>query len=158
MSTPTATAALADLSRRALIRALVVLLIVACVGAVIVGIIAAGLTPADTSADGGRSPAANITPELTRVPSRVETNGAPLDVTVHAGTARIDPGSRVTRYIVTAQPPNGAPLALCDSPTETDCMLHLDGSPSQRGIWVFTLAVYDETGAVAQVRERMRVA
>ena len=141
----------------AFIRVVLLLIVSACLGAVVAGIVAAQLTPADAPVNGGRLPATRGIPTLTRVPSRVETNGASLTVTVHASALYEDLDHRITRYRVTVQPPNATPVTLCESPTEADCALSLNGTPAQRGIWIFTLITADASGATAEKRERMRV-
>jgi len=151
-----------SLLRDELVRATVLLIGAACVGAVIVGIIAARLTPDGFLANGGRIAAGPYIPALSHVPSRVETNGAPLTVTVHVGPARDSLGSpplgsSPIRYRVTATPPNAAAIPLCESMAETDCLLRLDGSTRQRGLWVFTLTAVSDDGVISETRARMRV-
>lgn len=143
-------------------RATVLLFSIACVGAIILGIVAVRLTPDGILADGGRVAAGPYVPALSHVPSRVETNGSPLTVTVHIGPARDSLGSppigsAPIRYRVTAQPPNGAAIPLCERTAEDDCLLHLDGSAPQRGVWVFTLTASGDSGVISETRARMRV-
>ncbi len=87
---------------------------------------------------------------------------SPLTVTVHIGPARDSLGSppigsAPIRYRVTAQPPNGAAIPLCERTAEDDCLLHLDGSAPQRGVWVFTLTASGDSGVISETRARMRV-
>ncbi len=150
------------LLRDELVRATALLIGTACIGAVIVGIVAARLTPGGVLANGGRVAPGPYVPALSHVPSRVETNGAPLNVTVHIGPARDSLGnpplgSAPLRYRVTATPPNATAIPLCESMAETDCVLHLDGSTRQRGLWVFTLTASGDDGVISETRARMRV-
>ena len=139
------------------VRVMALLICIACAGAVVTGFVAAQLTSADIFVNEGRLPATRGIPTLTRVPSHVDTNGAPLTVTIHASALHEDIDHRIVRYTVTVQPPNASPMTLCESQTEADCALSLNGTPAQRGIWVFTLVTADESGATAEKRERMRV-
>jgi hypothetical protein len=135
--------------------AVAVLIIVAIAGAMILGTIVRGLVPADLAAT-GRDVTSHVHPALQDVPSRVETNGKPLMVTLRATGTRVDAGYTATRFVFIADPPNDPERTLCDGATPT-CPLALDGSRRQAGTWVITVQVYDNTGNPAEIRTRLRV-
>jgi hypothetical protein len=136
--------------------AVAVLIIITIAGAMILGSIVRDLVPANLAATGRETLAAHVHPAFQEMPSRVETNGKPLMVTLRATGTRIDAGYRATRYVFTANPPNDASFTLCDG-AEPTCVLPLDGSRRQAGTWVITVQVYDNTGTSAEIRTRLRV-
>ncbi len=136
--------------------AVAVLVIVTIAGAMILGSIVRDLVPADLAATGKVAVAAHVHPAFQDMPSRVETNGKPLMVTLRATGTRVDAGYRADRFVFTVDPPNDSPYTLCDGAVPT-CMLSLDGSRRQAGTWIITLQVYDNTGTPAEVRTRLRV-
>jgi hypothetical protein len=134
-----------------------VLIIITIAGAMILGSIVRDLVPANLATTGRETLAAHVHPAFQEMPSRVETNGKPLIVTLRATATRADAGYTATRYVFTAAPPNDPPFTLCDSATPT-CSLPLDGSRRQAGTWVITVQVYDNTGTPAEIHTRLRVA
>ncbi|MDQ2787509.1 MAG: hypothetical protein M3Y58_21180 [Chloroflexota bacterium] len=139
-----------------LLHAIVVLLIAAFVGLVILDRVVTRLAPDGRPAAGIATPVAHVFPAFQGTPSRVQTNGKPLTVTLRGTGTRIEAGYTPTRYVFLADPPNGPPLTLCDTNTPT-CALPLDGSRQQAGTWIVTLRVYDNTGGSAETRTRLRV-
>lgn len=144
------------LLRDDLVRAGILLAVLALVAAVGVGVMAGRLTPADVPVGAGRLGNAALVPTFVRIPSRVETNGKPLSVTLQAGVARAAPVQSPVRYVFIATPPNDAPVTLCDGPA-AECLLPLDGSPRGRGTWLLVLRVSDSTGGYAETQARVRV-
>jgi hypothetical protein len=139
-----------------LTRAVLVLLIVACVGLILLDRIVNRLAPEGLPAAGIQTTLAHVHPSFRDVPSRVQTNGKPLSITLRATDSRVDVGYSATRYVFVADPPNEAALTLCDGETPI-CALVLDGSRRQDGTWTVTLRVYDNTGSFAETRTRLRV-
>ncbi len=140
-----------------LLQASAILAVLTLLGAFVVGRIVGNLAPDDVPATGMQTPTAHVVPVFGSVPSRVETGGVPLTVTLRATGTRIEDGHRISRFVFAARPPNDEPTVLCDSPTEGTCALRLDGSRRQSGTWILTLTTYDDTGAAASVETRMRV-
>jgi hypothetical protein len=136
--------------------AVAVLVIVAIAGAMTLGTIVRGLVPADLAATGRQAVTAHVHPAFQEMPSRVETNGKPLMVTLRATGTRVDAGYTATRFVFIADPPNDPTRTLCDGAAPT-CALALDGSRRQAGTWVITVRVYDNTGTPAEIRTRLRV-
>jgi len=99
---------------------------------------------------------AHVFPAFQDTPSRVQTNGNPLTVTLRGTGTRIETGYLPIRYVFRVDPPNGPPLTLCDTNTPI-CALPLDGSRQEAGTWIVTLRVYDNTGGSAETRTRLRV-
>lgn len=139
-----------------LTRAALVLLIVAFVGLLILDRVVTRLAPDGIPAAGIATPVAHIFPAFQDTPSRVQTNGKPLTVTLRATGTRIEVGYTPARYVFIVNPPNDSSYTLCDTDTPT-CALPLDGSRRQAGIWLVTLRVYDDTGGSAETRTRLRV-
>ncbi|HEY8293218.1 MAG TPA: hypothetical protein VIG44_12050 [Thermomicrobiales bacterium] len=139
-----------------LTRATLVLLIVAFVGLVILDRVVTRLAPDGTPATGIATPVAHVFPAFQDIPSRVQTNGKPLMVTLRATDTRIEVGYTPTRYVFLADPPNEPSRTLCDTDRPI-CALPLDGSRQQAGTWIVTLRVYDNTGGSAETRTRLRV-
>lgn len=139
-----------------LTRAALVLLIAAFVGLVALDRVVIRLAPDGIPAAGIATPVAHVFPAFQDVPSRVQTNGKPLTVTLRATDTRIEVGYTPTRYVFLVDPPNEPSLTLCDTDTPT-CALRLDGSRRQAGTWIVTLRVYDNTGGSAETRTRLRV-
>jgi hypothetical protein len=139
-----------------LTRAVLVLLIVACVGLIVLDRVVNRLAPDGLPAAGIQTAVSHVYPAFQDVPSRVQTNGKPLDVMLRGTTTRVDVGYSATRYVFVVDPPNAAPRTLCDGATPI-CALDLDGSRRQDGTWTVTLRVYDNTGAFAETRTRVRV-
>ncbi|GEM_PF-3983182 len=139
-----------------LTRAILVLLIAAFVGLIILDGVVTRLAPAGIPAAGIPTPIAHVFPAFQDTPSRVQTNGKPLTVTLRATGTRIEAGYIPTRYVFLVNPPNEPPSTLCDTNVPT-CALPLDGSRRQAGTWVVTLRVYDNTGGSAEIRTRLRV-
>jgi hypothetical protein len=136
--------------------ATVVLIIVTIAGAMILGSIVRNLVPANLAATGKQVVTAHVHPALQDMPSRVETNGKPLMVTIRATGTRVDPGYTAARFVFMVDPPNDAPITLCDGGAPT-CSISLDGSRRQAGTWVITVQVYDNTGTSDEIRTRLRV-
>jgi hypothetical protein len=139
-----------------LTRAVLVLLIATCLGLIVVDRMVNRLAPDGIPASGITATAAHVHPAFQDVPSRVQTNGKPLMVTLRATNTRVDVGYTVSRYIFLVDPPNEPPLTLCDGQSPI-CSLPLDGSPRQRGTWTVTLRAYDNDGNIAETRTRVRV-
>lgn len=139
-----------------LTRAVLVLLIVTCLGLIVVDRAVNRLAPDGIPASGIAATAAHVHPAFQDVPSRVQTNGKPLMVTLRATSTRIDIGYTVSRYAFLIDPPNAESRTLCDGESPI-CSLPLDGSPRQRGTWTITLRIYDNTGKFADTRTRLRV-
>jgi hypothetical protein len=139
-----------------LTRAVLVLLIVTCVGLIVVDRVVNRLAPDGIPASGIASTAAHVHPVFEDIPSRVQTNGKPLMVTLRATNTRVDIGYTASRYIFLVDPPNEPSLTLCDGDSPI-CSLPLDGSPRQRGTWTVTLRIYDNEGNIADTRTRLRV-
>jgi len=139
-----------------LVWAILALLIAAFVGLVALDRVVTRLAPDGRPAAGIATSVAHVFPAFEDVPSRVQTNGKPLTVTLRATGTRIEAGYTPTRYLFTANPPNEPPMTLCDTDVPT-CALPLDGSRRQAGNWVITLRVYDNTGGSAETRTRLRV-
>ncbi len=139
-----------------LTRAVLVLLIAAFVGLIALDRVVTHLAPDGIPAAGIPTPVAHVFPAFQDTPSRVQTNGKPLTVTLRATRTRIEAGYTPTRYLFLAIPPNDPPFTLCDTDTPT-CALPLDGSRRQAGTWIITLRVYDNTGGSAETRTRLRV-
>jgi hypothetical protein len=139
-----------------LTRAVLVLLIVTCFGLIVVDRVVNRLAPDGIPAAGITATAAHVHPAFQDVPSRVQTNGKPLMLTLRATNTRVDVGYTASRYIFLVDPPNEPPLTLCDGESPI-CSLPLAGSPRQRGTWTVTLRVYDNDGNIADTRTRVRV-
>lgn len=139
-----------------LTRAALVLLIVAVVGLLILDRVVAHLAPDGIPAAGIVTPVAHVFPAFQDIPSRVQTNGKPLMVTLRATDTRIEVGYTPTRYVFLADPPNEPSRTLCDTDTPI-CALPLDGSRRQAGTWIVILRVYDNMGGSAETRTRLRV-
>jgi len=139
-----------------LMHAILVLLIAAFVGVVILDRVVTRLAPDGVPAAGITMPAAHVFPAFQDTPSRAQTNGKPLTVTLRGTGTRIEVGYTPTRYVFLVDPPNEPPRTLCDTNMPT-CALPLDGSRQQAGTWVVTLRVYDNTGGSAEARTRLRV-
>jgi hypothetical protein len=139
-----------------LTRAALVLLIAAFVGLLILDRVVTRLAPDGIPAAGIATPVAHIFPAFQDTPSQVQTNGKPLTVTLRATGTRIEVGYTPTRYVFIVDPPNDSSYTLCDTDTPT-CALPLNGSRRQAGTWLVTLRVYDDTGASAETRTRLRV-
>ncbi len=139
-----------------LTRAVLVLLIVACVGMILLDRVVNRLAPEGIPAAGVQTTLAHVYPAFQDVPSRVQTNGKPLSVTLRATNTRVDVGYSATRYVFFVDPPNEAPRTLCDG-NNPICSLALDGSRRQGGTWTVTVRVYDNTGSFAETRTRVRV-
>jgi len=136
--------------------AILTLLIASFVGLVALDRVVTRLAPDGLPAAGVVTPAAHVFPAFQDIPSRVQTNGKPLTVTLRATGTRIEAGYAPTRYLVTVDPPNEPPMTLCDTDIPT-CVLPLDGSRRQAGNWIITLRVFDNTGGSAETRTRLRV-
>lgn len=136
--------------------AILVLLIVAFIGLVALDRVVMRLAPDGVPAAGIATPVAHIFPAFQDTPSRVQTNGKPLTVTLRATGTRIEVGYTPTRYLFTADPPNEPSTTLCDT-NEPTCVLPLDGSRRQAGNWTVTVRVFDNTGSSAETRTRLRV-
>lgn len=139
-----------------LTRVFLVFLLVAFMGLIILDGIVARLAPDGLPAAGIPTPVTHVFPAFQDIPSRVQTNGKPLTVTLRATGTRIERGYTPTRYIFRVTPPNEPPSTLCDTNIPT-CALPLDGSRRQAGTWIVTLQVYDNTGGSAETRTRLRV-
>lgn len=139
-----------------LTRAVLVLLIVSALAIIVLTGIVRTLIPAGLPAVGAPPPAAHAHPSFVDTPSRAQTNGKGLNLTLHATGTTVDVGYRATRYVFTVDPPNDPPFTLCDGATPL-CPLPLDGSRRQAGTWVIHLEVFDNTGASAETRTRLRV-
>lgn len=139
-----------------LTRAVLVLLIAACLGLIALDRVVSRLAPEGIPAAGVQTALAHVHPAFQDVPSRVQTNGKPLSVTLRATNTRVDVGYRATRYVFSVDPPNEGSRTLCDG-EEPICALALDGSRRQGGTWTVTLRVYDNTGGFAETRTRLRV-
>ena len=139
-----------------LMHAILVLLIAAFVGLVILDRVVTRLAPDGVPAAGIATTAAHVFPAFQDTPSRVQTNGKPLTITLRGTGTRIEAGYIPTRYVFLADLPNGPPVTLCDTNAPI-CALPLDGSRQQAGTWVVTLRVYDNTGSSAETRTRLRV-
>ena len=153
---PTAASPLRSFAQDELTHAVLVLLIVACVGLILIDRVVNRLAPVGIPAVGVQTARAHVYPSFQDVPSRVQTNGNPLSVSLRATNTRVDVGYRATRYVFMADPPNEAARTLCDGDSPV-CTLTLDGSRRQGGTWTVTLRVYDDTGNFADARTRMRV-
>ncbi len=136
--------------------AIFVLLIVAFIGLVALDRVVMRLAPDGVPAAGIVTPVAHIFPAFQDTPSRVQTNGKPLTVTLRATGTRIEVGYTPTRYLFTVDPPNEPSMTLCDT-HEPTCVLPLDGSRRQAGNWTVTVRVFDNTGSSAETRTRLRV-
>ena len=139
-----------------LTRTVLVLLIVACLGLILLDRVVNRLAPENIPAAVTQTTPAHVYPAFQDVPSRVQTNGNPLSITLRATDTRVDVGYSAARYVFTVNPPNEGARTLCDSPDPT-CPLALDGSRRQGGTWTVTLRVYDSTGTFAETRTRLRV-
>ncbi len=139
-----------------LMHALLVLLIAAFAGLVILDRVVARLAPDGIPAAGIATPVAHVFPAFQDTPSRAQTNGKPLTVTLRGTGTRIETGYMPTRYVFLVDPPNNPQRTLCDTNMPT-CALPLDGSRQQAGTWIVTLRVYDNTGGSAETRTRLRV-
>ncbi|MGI8687336.1 MAG: hypothetical protein ACR2M3_02055 [Thermomicrobiales bacterium] len=139
-----------------LMHALLVLLIATFVGLVILDCVVTRLAPSGIPAAGITTPVAHVFPAFQDTPSRAQTNGKPLTVTLRGTGTRIEAGYTPTRYVFLVNPPNDPPRTLCDTNMPT-CALPLDGSRQQAGTWIVTLRVYDNTGGSAETRTRLRV-
>lgn len=137
-------------------RAVAALLVIALLGALFLGSIVGQLVPAALPATGASSPVAHVRPAFQDTPARVDTNGNPLKVVLRATGTRVDPGYTAARFVFMVDPPNATRYTLCDSAAPT-CTLALDGTRLQNGTWVVTVQVYDNTGAAAEARTRLRV-
>ncbi len=139
-----------------LMHAILGLLIAAFVGLVILDRVVTRLAPDGVPAAGIATPVAHVFPAFQDTPSRVQTNGKPLTVTLRGTGTRIETGYLPIRYVFRVNPPNGPPLTLCDTNAPI-CALPLDGSRQEAGTWIVTLRVYDNTGGSAETRTRLRV-
>ncbi len=139
-----------------LMHAILVLLIAAFLGLVILDRVVTRLAPDGIPAVGIATPIAHVFPAFQDTPSRVQTNGKPLTVTLRGTGTRIESGYVPTRYVFLVNPPNAPPRTLCDTNMPI-CALPLDGSRQQAGTWIVTLRVYDNTGGSAEARTRLRV-
>ncbi|MHB8648204.1 MAG: hypothetical protein ACYDAR_20685 [Thermomicrobiales bacterium] len=139
-----------------LMRAMLILLIAAFAGLIVLDRIVTHFAPEGIPAAGIPTPVAHVFPAFQDIPSRVQTNGKPLTVTLRATGTRIEVGYTPTRYLFLVNPPNEPPTTLCDTNVPT-CALPLDGSRRQAGTWIVTLRVYDNTGGSAEIRTRLRV-
>lgn len=137
-------------------RAVAALLVVALLGALILGSIVGRLVPADLPATGKQVPIAHVRPAFQDTPARVDTNGNPLKVVLRATATRVDAGYTATRFVFVVDPPNDARYTLCDGAAPV-CTLALDGTRLQNGTWIVTVQAYDNTGASAAARTRVRV-
>lgn len=138
-----------------LARTVLVLLIVACVGLLVLDRVVHRLTPVGLPA-AGATVRAHVYPAFQDVPSRVQTNGKPLTITLRATNTRVDVGYRAARYLFIVNPPNAEARTLCDGESPM-CTLPLDGSRREGGTWTVTVRVYDNTGNFAETRTRVRV-
>lgn len=143
-------------TRDDLTRALLILMAVSVVGLIVLNGVVAHLAPLGVPAAGLPSTAAHVYPAFADVPSRVQTNGNPLTVTLRGTQTRADPGFSATRYLFLADPPNDPPMTLCDGEASV-CQLLLGGAARQSGTWIITLRVYDNAGGMAETRTRLRV-
>jgi len=147
---------LRSIAQDELTRAVLVLLIVACVGLIVLDRVVNRLAPEGLPAAGIQATLAHVHPAFQDAPSRVQTNGNPLSVTLRATNTRVDVGYSATRFVFLVDPPNEAGRTLCDGENPL-CPLALDGSRRQGGRWTVTLRVYDNTGSFAETRTRLRV-
>lgn len=136
--------------------ATLVLLIAAFLCLIVLDRVVTRLAPDGIPAAGITTPVAHVFPAFQDIPSRVQTNGKPLTVTLRATNTRIEVGYAPTRYVFLVDPPNEPPTTLCDTNVPV-CALPLDGSRRQAGTWIVTLRVYDNTGGSAETRTRVRV-
>lgn len=139
-----------------LTRVVLILGIVIVIGLIVLAQIVSDLAPAGVPASGVAEAVAHVYPDFQDTPSRVQMNGKPLTVTLRATGTRVDVGYNATHYLFTVDPPNDPPMTLCDSDAPT-CPLALDGTRRQAGTWIITVRVYDNTGASATTRTRLRV-
>lgn len=153
---PLAASRLRSFAQDEMTHAVLVLLIVMCVGLIFVDRVVNRLAPEGLPAAGIQTTLAHVYPAFQDVPSRVQTNGKPLSVTLRATDTRVDVGYSATRYVFIVDPPNEATRTLCDGANPI-CSLALDGSRRQGGTWTVTLRVYDNTGNFAETRTRVRV-
>lgn len=156
LSTLTVSPALRAFAQDDLTRAVLVLMIVAGLGLIVLDRVVSRLVPDGFPAAGTQTTLAHVYPAFQDVPSRVQTNGKPLSVTLRATNTRVDVGYRATRYVFLVNPPNEQSRTLCDGENPI-CTLALDGSRRQGGTWTVTLRVYDDTGGSAEIRTRLRV-
>jgi hypothetical protein len=139
-----------------LTRAILVLILITFVGLIVVDRIVTRLAPEGVPAAGIPIPVAHVHPAFQDIPSRVQTNGKPLSLTLRANDTRVDIGYMPTRFLFFADPPNAPSITLCDSEAPV-CSLPLDGTRLQRGTWTITVRVYDNTGGSAETKTRLHV-
>lgn len=154
--TPPLSSALRAFAQDELTRAVLVLLILACLGLIVLDRVVSDLAPEDATAAGIQTTRAHVYPAFQDVPSRVQTNGKPLNVMLRATNSRVDVGYTATRYVFVVKPPNEESRTLCDGENPI-CTLALDGSRREGGTWAVTLRVYDNTSNFAETRTRLRV-
>ncbi len=137
-------------------RGILALIIVTFVGLIVLDRLVSHLAPDNRPAAGVPVVVAHVHPAFEDVPSRIQTNGNALTITLRATATRTDVGYTPTRFLFLVDPPNAPSFTLCDGEVPT-CALPFDGSRLQGGNWTVTLRVYDNTGNSADTRTRLRV-